>query len=180
MPREPSEYLVAVYACRPTEVTPESLQPPESPQATYHGLLTYSLVHVLTEATDAHAPPTYRDLVRRLQVQYAARPQGSPTPLVEGKGQDRIVLGTAEVKHSPLLLSRDRDGYKLNAGDLYGLTPGSILAVDSASAVGPDGKPKLLGHVKVVAARPFESTVAPCAYEGAGWSRISRRSLRAG
>ena len=54
---EPSEYLVAVYACRPTEVTPESLQPPESAHATYHGLLTYSLVHVLTEAADAKAPP---------------------------------------------------------------------------------------------------------------------------
>jgi Domain of unknown function (DUF4384) len=124
------------------------------------------LVHVLTEAADSKAPPTYRDLVRRLQIQYAARPQGSPTPLVEGKGQDRIVLGTEEVKRSPLLLIRNRDGFKLNAGDLYGLTPGSILAVDSASATGPDGKPKLLGHVRVVATRPFESTVEACAYEG--------------
>jgi hypothetical protein len=166
MPSDASHYLVSVYACRPTEVTPEGLQPPESPHATYHGLLTYSLVRVLTESAESKTPPSYRDLVRRLQVQYAARPQGSPTPLVEGKGQDRIVLGTEEVKKSPLLLTRDQDVYTLNAGDLYGLTPGSILAVGSSSATGPDGKPKLLGHVQVVATRPFDSTVEPCAYEG--------------
>jgi Caspase domain/Domain of unknown function (DUF4384) len=166
VPQESSEYLVAVYACRPTEVTPESPQPPESPRAAYYGLLTYSLVHVLTEASDSIAPPTYRELVRRLQVQYAGRPQGSPTPLVEGKRQDRIVLGTEEVIRSPLVLTRDKDGYKVNAGDLYGLTPGSILAVDSASATGTDGKPKLLGHVQVVAIRPFDATVEPCASEG--------------
>jgi uncharacterized caspase-like protein len=166
VPREASDYLVAVYACRPTEVTPESLQPPESPHATYHGLLTYSLVHVLTESADSKTPPSYRDLVRRLQIQYAARPQGSPTPLVEGKGQDRIVLGTEEVKRSPLLLTHDQDGYKLNAGDLYGLTQGSILAVDSSSVTGPDGKPTLLGYVQVLATRPFDSTAEPCAYEG--------------
>jgi uncharacterized caspase-like protein len=164
--QESSDYLVAVYACRPSEVTPESPQPPESEDAAYHGLLTYSLVHVLTESADAKAPPTYRELVRRLQVQYAGRPQGSPTPLVEGKGQDRIVLGTEEVVRSPLVLTRDRDGYQVNAGDLYGLTPGSILAVDSSSATGSDGKPKLLGHVQVKVSRPFDSTVEPCAYEG--------------
>ena len=109
------------------------------------------------------APLTYRELVRRLQIQYAGRPQGSPTPLVEGKGQDRIVLGTQEVVRSPLVLTQDRDGYKVNAGDLYGLTPGSILAVDSASATGTDGKPKLLGHVQVLTTRPFDATVEPCA-----------------
>jgi uncharacterized caspase-like protein len=165
VPQEASDYLVAVYACRPTEVTPESLQPAGSPRAKYHGLLTYSLVRVLTESADSKTPTTYRELVRRLQVQYAGRPQGSPTPLVEGRGQDRIVLGTDEVIRSPLLLTQDRDGYKVNAGDLYGLTVGSVLAVDSSSATGTDGKPKLLGHVQVLVTRPFDSTVEPCAYE---------------
>ena len=72
------------------------------------------------------------------------------------------------MKHSPISLTRDRGGYKLNAGDLYGLTPGSILAVDSAAAVGPNGKPTLLGHVRVVATRPFESTVEPY-MKGRSW-----------
>ena len=164
VPREPSDYLVAVYACRPHETTPESPQPPTSPKAEYHGLLTYSLADVLTKSAESKAPLTYRELVRRLQAQYAGRPQGSPTPLVEGRGQNRVVLGTEERVRSPLVLTRNRDGYKVNAGDLYGLTPGSILAVDSPA--GTDGKPKLLGHVKVRVARPFDATVEPCAYEG--------------
>lgn len=164
VPREASDYLVAVYACRPHETTPESPLPPTSPKAEYHGLLTYSLVEVLTRSAESRAPLTYRELVRRLQVQYAGRPQGSPTPLVEGRGQDRVVLGTEEQVRSPLLLTRDRDGYRVNAGDLYGLTPGSILAVDSPA--GTEGKPDLLGHVRVRTTRPFDATVEPCAYEG--------------
>ncbi len=31
VPRQPSDYLVAIYACRPQETTPESLQPPDCP-----------------------------------------------------------------------------------------------------------------------------------------------------
>ena len=56
VPREPSDYLVAVYACRPHETTPESPQPPTSPKAEYHGLLTYSLVDVLTKSAESKAP----------------------------------------------------------------------------------------------------------------------------
>ena len=105
----------------------------------YHGLLTYTLVDVLTKSAESNAPLTYRDLVRRLQTQYAGRPQGSPTPLVEGKGQDRIVLGTEQPARSPLVLTREGDEYKVNAGDLYGLTPQSILAVESSA--GPRASP---------------------------------------
>ena len=60
------------------------------------------------------------------------------------------------------MLTRDDDGYKVNAGDLYGLTPGSVLAVESPA--GDEQEPKLLGHVRVSATRPFDATVQPCAY----------------
>lgn len=163
MPQEASDYLVAVYACRENETTPESRQPPESAKAEYHGLLTYSLVDILTKSAASKAPLTYRELVQRLQVRYAARPQGSPTPLVEGKGQNQVVLGTEQPARPRLLLSRDENRYKVNAGDLYGLTTGSVLAVYSPA--GTDVAPKLLGHVRVVANQPFEATVEPCAYE---------------
>lgn len=165
VPREPSDYLVAVYACRENETTPESPQPVESAKAEYHGLLTYSLVDILTKSAASKAPLTYRELVQRLQVRYAARPQGSPTPLVEGKGQGQVVLGTEQPIRPRLLLSRDEDRYKVNAGDLYGLTTGSVLAV--CSPAGTDVEPKLLGHVRVGAVQPFEATVEPCAYEKA-------------
>ena len=163
VPQEPSDYLVAVYACRENETTPESPQPPESPKAECHGLLTYSLVDILTKSAASKAPLTYRELVQRLQVRYAARRQGSPTPLVEGKGQGQVVLGTEQPARPRLLLSRDKDSYKVNAGDLYGLTTGSVLAVYSPA--GTDVEPKLLGHVRVGAVHPFEAMVEPCAYE---------------
>ena len=129
-----------------------------------HGLLTYTLVKILTKSAESKAPLTYRELVQRLQVQYAGRPQGSPTPLVEGKGQDRIVLGTEQRTRSPLLLTRDRDGYKVNAGDLYGLTPGSILAVDSPAGTGGSQS----CWATCGSGRPSRSTrpSSPCAYEG--------------
>jgi hypothetical protein len=164
VPRQPSDYLVATYACRSHESTPEGLLPPGSPDSKSHGLLTYCLVDILIKSAESRAALTYRELVRRLQALYAGRLQGAPTPLVEGRGQDRIVLGTEQPTRSRLMLTRDRDGYKVDAGDLYGLTPGSILAVDSPG--GTEGEPKLQGHVKVRATRPFDSTVEPCAYEG--------------
>jgi len=164
VPPQPSDYLVAVYACRSHQTAPESPQPPGSPNARIHGLLTYSLVDILTKSAESAAALSYRELVQRLQAQYAGRPQGSPTPLVEGRGQDRIVLGTEQRVRSPLLLTRDEDGYKVNAGDLYGLTPGSVLAVESTTRV--NRRPQRLGHVRVQTTSPFDATVEPCAYEG--------------
>jgi hypothetical protein len=161
--RMPSHLLVALYACRAHETTPESPQPPDSPDARYHGLLTYSVVEILTRSASSKAPLTYRELAQRLQVRYAARLRGAPTPLVEGKGQDRVVLGTEQPARPRLLLSRDKGGYKVDAGDLYGLTTGSVLAVYSPA--GTAEQPALLGHVRVKAVQPFEAMVEPCAYE---------------
>ena len=48
---------------------------------------------------------------------------------------------------------------------MYGLTRESILAVESPP--GTEQEPRLLGHVRVLATRPFESVVEPCAHEGA-------------
>jgi hypothetical protein len=161
--REPSDYLVALYACRPNETTPECPQPAESRDAKFYGLLTYALADILTNSATSKAPLTYREVVQRIQVRYAGRPQGSPTPTAEGKGQDRVVLGTEQPARSRLLLTRDKGGYKVNAGDLYGLAAGSVLAVYSPA--GKDAEPKLLGHVRVGVVQPFEAAVEPCAYE---------------
>jgi hypothetical protein len=164
VPREPSDYLVSMYACRSYETTPESPQPPESPDAQYHGLLTYTLASILTKSATSKSPLTYRELVERIQIRYNSRPQGAPTPQVSGRGRDRVVLGTEQPMRPRLVLTRDQDGYKVNAGDLFGLTPESILAVYSPA--GGKEEAKRLGHVRVVATRPFEATVEPCAHEG--------------
>src|SRR5262249_16909747 len=48
VPHKPSDYLVALYACRAHETTLETPQPATEPDAPYYGLLTYSLVNLLT------------------------------------------------------------------------------------------------------------------------------------
>ena len=63
-----------------------------------------------------------------------------------------------------IVLTWEGGQYKAHAGDLYGLTPGSILAVESPA--GLDGQRKLLGHVRVRTTRPLDATVVPCEYEG--------------
>jgi hypothetical protein len=164
VPRQPNDYLVATYACRSHESTPEGLEPPGSRDAEPHGLLTYSVVDTLVKSAESKSSLTYRELVRRLQARYAGRPQGSPTPLVEGRGQDRLVLGTEQPTRSPLVLTREKLQYRVNGGALHGLTPGSILAAESPA--GADGKRKLLGHLRVKSTRPFDATVETCAYDG--------------
>jgi hypothetical protein len=163
VPPEPSDYLVALYACRPHETTPESLFPPDNTDAKYHGLLTYTLVQVLEQAAESGMALTYRDLVQRIGLKYAARPQGAPTPTVEGGGQDRVVLGTERLDQPRLTLRRSGGRYRVNAGDLHGLTPNSILAVYSPIEA---TKPELLGHVRVTSAGPFDAVVEPCAHAG--------------
>ena len=63
----------------------------------------------------------------------------------------------------------------MNAGDLHGLTPGSILTVESPA--GMDTEPKLLGHVRVVTTRPFDATVEPCRYRGSPARQRTRSAL---
>ena len=83
-----SDYLVTVAACRADEITFEARLPPRIGK--HHGLLSYTMCRVLNEAT---APLSWKEVVHRIQVNYAGRPGGSPTPTVEGAGQDREVLG---------------------------------------------------------------------------------------
>jgi hypothetical protein len=157
---QPDEYLIALYACRSNETTPESRQPTGDPAAKYHGLLTYSLCEVLTRA---ETPLTYAELVRRVQARYAGRVQGSPTPAVEGVGRDREVLAVrAWPGRADVLLTRDADGYVVSAGELHGLTPGSVLAVEGPAGTAAAGE--RIGHVRVSAVGPAIARVDPCEY----------------
>ncbi len=140
------------------------MQPPGSRQSEPHGLFSYTLIDVLTKSADSQAALTYRELVRRLQMRYLGRIQGSPTPLVEGTGQDRIVLGTEKPTSAPFVLTRERGEYKVNTGDLYGLTPRSILAVERPLALMAPALSS--GHMRVRETTPFAATVDSCAHEG--------------
>ena len=154
--------IVAIYACQPNEVTYERELPPLTNDAKVYGLLTYSLCKILTEATEKSAEPiTYNELARRIHGQYVQWGRSSPTPLIEGVDRDRQVLGDKVWPgRSSILLLEDKDGYKINAGALHGLTEGSILAVTP-----PPGKgDMLLGHVRIKELHAYTSDVEPCTH----------------
>jgi len=60
-----------------------------------------------------------------------------------------------------ILLSLVDGQYRINAGQLLGITPGSILEVRPPAGMGD----KVIGHVKVTAPRPTDSDVVLGAHE---------------
>lgn len=161
-PREPSPYLAITYACRGFDTTPEGPQPPYSRDAPRHGLLTYTLCEALTQST---APLTYKELAQRIQVLYTRRPRGSPTPTAGGGGQDREVLGLRQWPgRSDILLRKTDAGYGVTAGELHGLTRGTVLAVNGPAGTATAGD--RLGHVRVTQLATAAARVEPVAFDG--------------
>src|SRR5262249_38080622 len=154
--------IVAIYACQPNEVTYERELPHESNERKVYGLLTYSMCKILTEAAEkSRAPITYNELARRIHGQYVQWGRTAPTPLIEGVDRDRQVLGDKVWPgRSSIVLSEEKDGYRINAGALHGLTEGSILEVKPPAGKGD----MLLGHVRIKELRTHQSEVEPCVF----------------
>jgi hypothetical protein len=157
--------LVALYAAQSSEATVERPMPPKGAQRRPHGLLTYTLCQVLTQAT---TPLTHVELAERIRAHYVAWGRTSPIPLVEGKERDREVLGDREHRgRSRITLTADGKGsWRVNAGALHGLSAGSILTVYP-----PAGEPNaemLVGYVQVSRAGLgiLQAKVEPCAFAG--------------
>lgn len=119
--------MIAIYASQSSEATVERLLPNVGEDRKPHGLLTYTLVQVLTQSNQ---PLTCRELVQQIQTQYAGWGRSAPTPMIEGKDRDREVFGlTVWPDRSRILLSKNARGWSINAGQLQGITPGSLLSV---------------------------------------------------
>jgi hypothetical protein len=157
--------LVAMYAAQSTEPTVERPLPDEAEvsQRLPYGLLSFTINQILTRAT---TPLTYRELTLRVQQQYTAWGRVFPTPLIEGDGADREVLGTRQWPgRSRITLTVEAGGVlRLNGGSLAGLTPGSILAIYPPAGEQPGDNPA--GHVKVTRCAALDSDGVPCEYNG--------------
>ena len=151
--------IVAIHAAQPNEVTIERELSLRNDDGTVHGLLTYTMVKVLTEALEKSKEPiTYNELMRRIQAQYVAWGRTFPTPRLEGADGDRAILGgRAWPGHSLFVLS-SKNGLKVNAGAINGLTEGCILSVQPPPGQGD----KRLGFVRIDDVRRFDSDVEPC------------------
>ena len=153
--------LVATYASQPGEVTPEM---PLPENGRFHGLFSYNLARVLREAASVL---TYRELVERIAGRYRSLGHFYPTPFVEGEALDREILGLAEWPDRPRLLlgpALEGGGFRLHAGDLHGLRPGSVLEVyPPAGAADADTK---IGHVRITRLGAASSVIEPVAWDG--------------
>ncbi|HVG08596.1 MAG TPA: caspase family protein [Thermoanaerobaculia bacterium] len=155
--------IVALYASRPEETTPEMRLPdPESP---WHGLLTWTVAETLSQS---ESPLTYRELAERVTARYRAMPRFSPNPMIVGD-LDRKVLGLESWPERPRILlageAPEAPGkLRVRAGSLLGIRPGSVLRVYP-----PAGAPqadRALGHVRIVSAGALEALAEPVSFDG--------------
>lgn len=162
LPDEAGE-IVAMYAAQSFEQAPEGAYPLGS--ETVHGLFTYTLTQVLTES---QSPVTYRELVERVTAKYRSVSRRQPTPLLEGGGLDRLVLGEETLTRPKMLLKGkdwDHPGrFLLRAGSLHGLQRGTILAVYPPAGAAHAETP--VGHVKIVDLSPLTASVTPVEFDG--------------
>ncbi len=159
--------LIALYATQPGELTYEKALPSNSPDAKRFGLLTYAMNQVLRSPMQL----TYRELLQGIHSQYVAWGRTYPTPLMEGDQLDREVLGLRDWPgRSQIVLRIDEPHrFTINAGELHGLTAGSVLAVyPSADRPNPE---QPLGHVRVTRLGALDASVEPCAYGDAAAPR---------
>ena len=146
--------VVALYAAQPSEVTPEMGTPS-------YGLFTSTMAEVLVQA---RSPITYRELAERITNRYRTLNRAGPTPMLEGTGTEREVLGQKTWTDRPQW-TLDRNGDKkltVSAGRLAGLTTGSVLEVFPPAGVADADH--AIGYVKVSEAGPLESIVEPVAF----------------
>lgn len=156
--------LVAFYAAQPFETAPDLPCPAGAPKTDdhYFGLLTYSTLQTLLRERSP-GKLTYRELGQAVIGRYRAdRGTRGPTPNFAGD-LDREVLGIGKWPgRSQLLLQKNEAGWSINAGELQGLSTGSILAVYPPAIATTEEK--VLGHVKVTKSSPTSVYVEPCPF----------------
>lgn len=142
--------LVAFFAAQTNETTPEMPLPRHAPDAKAYGLFTYTLFSKLAE----NPAVTYRQLAEGILQHYAGINRTSTTPLFEGD-LDAPVFGVAIGEFIPQWPIKVSGAEAIiNAGMLYGLVPGTRLAV----LEGPGAKiDEVIGYMQVKSADNFSS-----------------------
>lgn len=161
--RESGGTLTAFFAAQSFEEAPELPRPADAARVpgNYFGLFTYSLVKAMQRP---NKPNSYRDLSQSILNLYCSeRGARGPTPVFEGDlGQQ--VVGTRKWDHEIGYGVRLRNGqYQINAGELHGFTPGSVLRVHDSGDAEPESAQ---GYLKVVSATASNSVGVPCAADG--------------
>lgn len=157
--------LVAIYTAQPHEPTLEMKLPEDADDPQWRGLLTYTLIKVLTSA---ETPLSYRELVQRIHGEYVETyGRLGPTPLIEGTDQHRQILEQTELPaRSNLVLMKTEDGqFSIGAGRPHGFSKGRVFAVFAPPGEADTGKS--LGYVRTINSQLTSSIVAPVEFDGA-------------
>ncbi len=158
--------FVAFYAAQPFETAPDLPCPPNAPKTDdhYFGLLTYSTLQTLLRERPA-GRMTYRELGQAIIGRYRAeRGTRGPTPNFAGD-LDREVLGMKTWPgRSQMLLQKNGASWIINAGELQGLSTGSVLALYPPATTATEGQMPI-GYVRVLRATPTTADVEPCPHE---------------
>lgn len=146
--------IVAMYAARDFEETPEIKLPKGDPDRIWRGLFSYTLAQTLAQSTRGLS---YRALVEEVALRYRAMGRFHPVPVVEGARMNDRVLGMKEWpgQVTARIVSLDRMGKRvqLNVGQLHGYVKGSVFAVDTGEGIS--------AHVKLVKVEAAASWAVP-------------------
>lgn len=119
--------IAAFYAAQSYEEAPDLPRPAQAARRpeNYYGLLTYSLNLVLEQTP---RPLTYRELAHLTASLYRGeRGSRSPTPMFDGD-LDRVILDErSPTSPGAIFLRRSGRQWVIDAGELQGLTPGSVI-----------------------------------------------------
>jgi len=153
--------VAALYAAQMNETTPE--KPLPNGNSPVHGLFTYTIADILSQSS---TPLTYRELAMRVLEQYRAIPRYTPTPLFEGGGLDREILGQRTWPERPQMLLGERTSagpWTLRAGTVHGLSVGSIVELfPPAGGAAADTR---IGFMKVIATDSTSARVVPTTFD---------------
>ncbi len=152
--------LVAMYAARADQETPEYAR--HEAGGKVYGLFSYTVAGLLERSKSAMS---YRELVERVSQRYRADGRHGPSPVLEGGGVDREVLGLAEWPNRPPIRLDSKDGVlTVDWGTVHGVRPNSILSVyPEAGEMDAD---RILGYLRVESTKVLSSVVVPTEYEG--------------
>lgn len=150
---------VAFYAAQPDEKAVERI-PYGSRHRKKYGLFTHTLARVLIEANE---PLTYHELLQRVQSKYRTWGRERPHPVVAGALRDHFVLED-DHRRPFWLLMKVGGRWRVDAGNLQGVSRGSILAVYPQAGIAGSGR--LLGYVEVTEATFLAADVAPIRFKG--------------
>lgn len=150
--------MVALYAARADEMTPEEPLPRDGGSAVY-GLFSFHIAKALT----SYGRLTFRDLLRAVHQDYRRLNVSDPMPVGEG-ALDRTVFGEgtgARILQWPVYL--DGSGPYIRAGRMHELAAGSVLTL-YADPVSRDAD-DIMGYAAVESAQLARSTLRPVAQD---------------